>query len=595
MGQRGDESQVVYVDGDIPQLPLQLGQLLVDSSLISPGTTNLQQCTSQSPLIYEPIQSGYPATPAGAVPDGNGSGGGTNNAAALQAWLDAHPGELVMLPAGIYRCDIGLTVPADTFILMEGATIDFTNTSNEKGLIFTDGGGTSGGKVTGPTSGFNAGQMGISCQGTNNAPAAPTYVTGPDIEGTEIANWGQYGCYWAYCNAPTMDHAWIHDIGYAGSGGVSCNDGTLTNSLVEDIGPGTDDDAYGVFWDRLEGTETADPRSYRCGGFGNRFRNIISGTGTNGQAMDSHAGVDITYAYNFVDNCNVGCAFVGSDVNGVPTLAPIRCQEYGNTYNLASSEGYGVIVAGPYDSGVLQAYAEDCVVGPSIMEGGGIAGDASVGAYHLQATKNCTVKIGTIKNPRCNGVLLLLDNIGFNVSGGAILDPYDDAVTTAACVAVRGNNNQGYIGGTTFQYSNAALGTYVAVHSIRVSAGLTGLSIDLGRCSFVGIDASHLSYSADTATGMNPSGLYGETNRATFTLTSGNASTTQSVSFGKRFPHASARISLQVAGAIAPGGKTNALRTSNVTATGFDIIAYPTDLTTWSATAALDVDWSAAT
>lgn len=61
---RGDQNQVVYVDGDVPQLPIQLGQLLVDSSQISPGNTNLQQCTSQNPVTYEPLQGGYPITPA---------------------------------------------------------------------------------------------------------------------------------------------------------------------------------------------------------------------------------------------------------------------------------------------------------------------------------------------------------------------------------------------------------------------------------------------------------------------------------------------------------------------------------------------------
>ncbi len=60
---RQDQNQVVYVDGDVPQLPLQLGQLLVDSSSVSPGNTNLQQCTSQDPLEYEPVQGGYPITP----------------------------------------------------------------------------------------------------------------------------------------------------------------------------------------------------------------------------------------------------------------------------------------------------------------------------------------------------------------------------------------------------------------------------------------------------------------------------------------------------------------------------------------------------
>ncbi len=64
MGTRGDKFPVVYVDGDVPQLPIQLGQLLVDSSLISPGATNLQQCTSQDPLVYEGIQGFYGRTAA---------------------------------------------------------------------------------------------------------------------------------------------------------------------------------------------------------------------------------------------------------------------------------------------------------------------------------------------------------------------------------------------------------------------------------------------------------------------------------------------------------------------------------------------------
>lgn len=592
---RGDESQVVYVDGDVPQLPLQLGQLLVDSSLISPGTTNLQQCTSQSPLIYEPIQSGYPATPAGAVPDGNGTGGGTNNAAALQAWLDDHPGELVLLPAGIYRCDIGLNVPADTFISMVGATIDFTNASNEKGLIFSDGGGTFGGAVTGPTAGFNAGQMGISCQGTNNSPAAPTYVDGPTIDGTSIENWGQYGCYWAYCNAPRVYDAKILNIGYAGVGGVSCNDPALIDSQVTDIGPGTSGDAYGVFFDRLEDTETAEPRSYRGLVQGNTFQRIVASGGTNGQAMDSHGGVDMVFCYNTIDDCQVGCQFVASDIAGVQALAPIRCMEYGNVYNLTTQDGYAVIVAGAHNGVSHVAFAQDCVVGPSVINGGGIAGDNISGAITLQGTNNCTVKIGAINRPKVFGVCLNQDNIGFNISGGTVKDPFDDSVTIPSGVCVRGNNNEGYIGGITFQFEDAGLGTYVAVNSVCISSGLTGLAIDLGRCSFVGIDATHLTYSASTTTGVNSAGLYSENGRASFTLTNTDASTTSTVSFGKRFPHAAPRISLTVAGAISPGGKTVALRSSSPSATAFDVIAYPTDLTTWTATGTLDLDWTATT
>ncbi len=85
---RQDQNQVVYVDGDVPQLPLQLGQLLVDSSQISTGVTNLQQCTSQDPLIYTPIAG----RPQGDIRNYGASTTATpaQNSAALQAAIDAN-------------------------------------------------------------------------------------------------------------------------------------------------------------------------------------------------------------------------------------------------------------------------------------------------------------------------------------------------------------------------------------------------------------------------------------------------------------------------------------------------------------------------
>lgn len=48
--------QVLYCDGDLPQTPIRLGQLVVD------GTT-LKMCTSLDPLVYSPVWS--PALGAG--------------------------------------------------------------------------------------------------------------------------------------------------------------------------------------------------------------------------------------------------------------------------------------------------------------------------------------------------------------------------------------------------------------------------------------------------------------------------------------------------------------------------------------------------
>ena len=121
----GDSNQVVYVDGDVPQLPIQLGQLLVDQSKIGPGQTNLQQCTSQDPLVYEPVQGGFPVYlvdnyQINTVP-------GTTNmypgfAAAVAAANAGGGGTVTCLPGSTYRLESEL-------IVLEGVYIDLNRST----------------------------------------------------------------------------------------------------------------------------------------------------------------------------------------------------------------------------------------------------------------------------------------------------------------------------------------------------------------------------------------------------------------------------------------------------------------------------------
>ncbi len=106
MGSRADTNQVVYVDGDVPQLPIQLGQLLVDSSQISTGIPNLQQCTSQNPLRYVPLvgASWVDVRWFGASPSASAS----TNAAAFNSasqYVNSSGGGTVHIPAGTYSYD----------------------------------------------------------------------------------------------------------------------------------------------------------------------------------------------------------------------------------------------------------------------------------------------------------------------------------------------------------------------------------------------------------------------------------------------------------------------------------------------------------
>jgi len=81
----------------------------------------------------------------GAVADGDGAGAGTNNSAFIQAAHDAilatGTSGVLHIPAGIYRCNTGLSIDASVVrIESDGALLDFTNLT--AGVAITIGGGT---------------------------------------------------------------------------------------------------------------------------------------------------------------------------------------------------------------------------------------------------------------------------------------------------------------------------------------------------------------------------------------------------------------------------------------------------------------------
>lgn len=527
---------------------------------------------------------------------GVGGGGVTDDTAAIQACLTASAGKTVLFPSGhTYKMLSGVNVPADTLLWAFGAKFDCSS-SHFTAFTFTSGGGIIGAEeIKGAgNSSYNASGVAIYCTGTNNHPSAPTFVNGPVVMYNKIKEWGAYGVYVIYCNKTKVDHNEFTKIGYSSLGGVSQNDGSFCNNYVNDVSPGSGGgDAYGAFFDRFNGTsETSDPRSYRCKMNNNVVRGVIASAANNGHALDTHGGVEIEFIGNQIEGCEGGIFVTSSSISGSEALGPKRCIVANNTINCNLYNNYALIVRGAINGATVAEYADSNVVYGNTIFGGGISGSNTTGSIMLQATKNTRVDIGSVMQAKPFGVCLNSDNLNFNISGGTISDCFDDSVTIAGGIAVRGNNNKGYIGGISFKYETAGLGTYVMVNSIVISGGLTGVDIDTGRCYFEGIDATHLTFS--DGVGINSESLYGHSKTETFTLTSGNASTIKSVVFPKRFPSAP-KIVLTNSGAIAPGGKTISLRTSAITATGFDIIAYPYDLTTWSATASADINWRATT
>ena len=517
---------------------------------------------------------------------------------AIQAALTAAAGKTVVFPDGAtYLVASGLSVPANTIISGYGATLSCT-ASQFNVLTFVNGGACFGLTLVGPASGaYNANGVGIACAGTNNAPAAPTFVSAPTIRDCTIRNFGMYGVYFAYVNGGLVEGCKISGVGYTGVGGVSCNDTTVTGNDISTIGPGPGTgDAYGVFLDRNNGTsETAEPRSYRCAITNNDVRTVVATGGVNGQGIDTHAGVEFVIADNRISGCQVGIAVTSSVISGTPQLGPKRVTVAGNVIN-GLSVGYGILLSGALNGSTVNEYAEQVTIENNVILNHGATNDALNGGIIAQATKGCLIAGNTLRNSRSVGINLNLENLGINVSGNTITDPHDNTFSAPVCLRVSGNNVTGLISNNTFVFENAALNTFVAVESIRVATGLTGLSLTIGQSSFVGLSGTRLTYQELTSTGVNSSTLLVQRGQAAVALTNASSNTLV-VTFSQRFPVASPRIQLTRNGTPVPGtvAKPPILESASVAADTFTIVARPYDMTTFGGAGTINVDWIATT
>lgn len=573
------------------------------------------------------------------------------DAAAWQAALDAAAGKTLLVQPGSYAfTSETLAVSAGTTVIADGATLTWS--SQVTAITLGAGARWSGGAVVGPASGvYDEDGFGLYCAGTNNAPAAPTYIAGPMVENCTISNFGFSGVFCKYVDGGWVHHCTITGIGYAAVSMASCNDFKADDNNISTIGPGSAaGNAYGVYIARENGaSETEEPRSYRCSVSDNTIKDVIAtgGAASNGQGVDTHAGVDCTLHGNTIDGCQVGMAVTASAISNVAKLGPERVSVCGNTIT-SDEEGYGVLVSGAIvsstvtitiaspgvvtwtahglangatvvlsttgalptgltagttyyvvnsatdtfelaatsggasintsgtQSGVhtavaVNGYAEQIVLSGNVIHGHGVANQPNSGGIFAQGTKGLAINGNTLRNNRCIGINLGIENRGVNVSANTITDPYDDVYTVPNCIHVGGNSVTGYIGGNTLRLENPALATFVAVAGVRIGSLLVGLSLDLGRHAFVGIDATHLAYTELTSTGVNASGLYEA--RGTSALSGGSKVET----FARRFP-SSPKVFVQNTGAANP------MRVSAASATQFTVLGSGTDTFNWWAT-----------
>lgn len=528
----------------------------------------------------------------GAVGDGV-----TNDTAAIQNALNSGA-ELVVLAEGeTYRIVSQLSVPANVQLNGNGAVLQAASAFVL--LDFANGGGISNTTLIGSVAPgvYDASSTAIKAAGVNNHPSAPTYITGPKVENCIIRNFGYVGVQLAYVKKAEVRSCQMSNIGYAGVGGVSCEDVIVDGNTIEDVTPGSPGgDAYGIFIDRENGlSETSDPRSYRCIITNNIVKNTLATSGPNGQGIDTHGGVDFLIDSNIVSECQYGIVVTSSVIGGLgQQLGALRCVVSNNTV-FGGNTGYGILINGANNAGVLVEYARNCVISGNTVSGFGSPGDITIGAVHLQWTKDTVVSGNVVKNSRCNCINLNGPNVGINISGNVLVDPFDNVVSSPNCIRVGSDDNRGYIGGNIFRYEDSSLGTYVAVRSVRIETGLTGLDIDFDRSTFQNIDATHLTFTALTTSGVRYSGFARLTGSSTITVSNGIADGITDVTFVKRFPYVP-NVNVTLRRPFNQGGKFPILGVDASVApteTGFRIYALPYDGTTWTASGSLSFSWVA--
>ncbi len=471
---RGDNNQVVYVAGDVPQLPLQLGQLLVDSSQVAPGSTNLQQCTSQSPLVYEPLQGGYPATPgeagAGVVivnylyPPGHfarygavGDNATDDSVAVQSAWVSGS--EVTGTFGNTYYCGTAqIDIPANTTATLYGVALR----TAVNGTPFLN------------CTGDNVEVFGVEIYGRGAVESAATeillrhcganassYLKGLLLRDCTFHDVGFYAVFGQFSSDVTILDCHFYSIVYAAVMGLSVSRWRVLGNRITDIVGVGSGEGYGVSFNRdgSSASVVTHPPCEDCAANDNIVQDIPTW-----EALDTHGGRRITFANNLIVSCLYGIN--ASPIPAVPVV-PEDITITGNVIvsGALSADPRRAIGSGGHDS---SDKAKSVVVANNVVRGYG-PNSNSDGAIMFQYTDGLVLSGNVVNDSRGSALCLLLDNDEFVVSGNACTG-VRNGVANAASLNVRNTTQTGHVASNYFNGS-AEYAAFIANDNAGVTFG----------------------------------------------------------------------------------------------------------------------------
>lgn len=317
---------------------------------------------------------------------------------------------------------------------------------------------------------------GIRSTGTLAAPVLGLYVERP-----RISEFSRYGVVLEHVHGFAISDVDIRRCAYAGIMLLSAVNGRVHGGLIKDILQPSGNNSYGVAVSRKS------PESIT--GDGPRSRNITVENVTidgvpNWEALDTHAGENITFQNNTIYNARVGIAVIGSkDESGSGTAyGPIGCKVLGNVINSGKTDGtagIGIIFAGAADDlGAPDELATGCVAG-NIISNYGTQGTATSSSIQVYASAGVSITDNTIINSGFSGIDFYHDNYGAKASGNTIVDVWTDTASSCYAIQLRSFYNRVSISGTTIvRMSKTA--TKVNDRGLNISASTTNLVRDGG-------------------------------------------------------------------------------------------------------------------
>ena len=482
----------------------------------------------------------------------------------LQAALTAAAGKVLVISQDYNLGSTPITVPAGTTVFAHGTTLTWT--TNLTGITFTGHATLQskwfGGTLVGPYSGtYNINGIAMYAFGTDNSPAgAPVFVQGPVIEGVTIKNWAYGGIYYGYTENGIAIHNHVYNCGYLGIAGLSARYNTFDYNIVHDIDGTGAPDRYGLFYSAAESSEISNPRAKNSTMSNNIVYNVPQWEG-----IDIHGDTDIMINNNNIWNCRFPIMVTRGDIAGNSTRAPKRVTVTNNNI-VGKTNGAAITVTGAngYENAI------NIVIDGNTIENGGWDNDTSEGCIRVYNADNVQISNNILRNPYVWGIHLVTEVYGAHVFGNTIIDPNDSTYATPAGIYVGSNNVEAAIHGNYFIYQSSGTNTYVAVNSIKILNGLTGLELSIGDQYFNGIDATHLTVVLGTTTGVISRGISSEQGGAAL------AAGVKTVTFNKRFPYVpQVYISLTTA--------FNPIKVTSVTATDFSVAGTGTDQFYWKA------------